>query len=51
MLQREFRSDTLIGNFGTLGGFFGVMYGIIELVIGGFEDFAYESSLRRRLYT
>ena len=51
MLQREFRSDTLIGNFGTLGGFFGVMYGLIQLVIGGFEEFAYESSLRRRLYT
>ena len=51
MLKTEVRSDTLVGNFSAIGGFFGFMYGAIYLVIGGFQDFAYETKLYRQLYT
>ena len=51
MLKTVVRSGTLVGNFSVIGGFFGFMYGIIYLIIGGFQDFAYENKLYRQLYT
>ena len=50
-LETDFRADTIIDNFSAIGGFFGFIYGLIYLVIGSYEEFAYESAIRRRIYT
>ena len=51
MLKTLVSSSTLVGNFSVIGGFFGFMYGVIYLIIGGFQEFAYENKLYRHLYT
>ena len=50
-MQNIYKSETLGESLGTIGGFFGFIYGVFYILISGYEEYAYESAIFRRMYT
>ena len=51
MISSEYTIQAFDQTFATIGGMAGFVYALIAFVIGSYQEFAFENSMNRSLYT